>query len=103
MSGWIGVDLDGTLAEYHGWPSDGSIGKPVQGMVELVKLWIAEGRDVRIFTARVWPLGTDRCNIPQHADRADDAMRQSGLIKDWCLHNLGAVLPVTCVKDYSMI
>ena len=35
--GWIGADLDGTLAEYHGWSADGSIGNPVPDMVERVK------------------------------------------------------------------
>lgn len=27
--GWIGVDLDGTLAEYHGWKGVDHIGPPV--------------------------------------------------------------------------
>lgn len=31
---WIGVDLDGTLAEYHGWQGPDNIGSPVQPMVE---------------------------------------------------------------------
>ena len=53
MSGWIGVDLDGTLAEYGGWKGPDHIGPPVPKMLERVKSWIAEGRDVRIFTARV--------------------------------------------------
>lgn len=26
--GWIGVDLDGTLAEYHGWKGAEHIGQP---------------------------------------------------------------------------
>ena len=52
MKDWIGVDLDGTLAEYHGW-NDGKIGEPIQLMVERVKRWLAEGKSVRIMTARV--------------------------------------------------
>ena len=51
--GWIGVDLDGTLAEYAGWVSEEHIGHPVPMMLERVKAWLAEGKDVRIFTARV--------------------------------------------------
>ena len=51
--GWIGVDLDGTLAEYLGWQGMGHIGEPIAPMVERVKAWLAEGKDVRIFTARV--------------------------------------------------
>ncbi len=42
--GWIGVDLDGTLAEYHGWVSPDNIGKPIPQMVARVKNLIAEGR-----------------------------------------------------------
>jgi hypothetical protein len=52
MSEWIGVDLDGTLAEYHEWREDGSIGKPIPLMVERVKTWLSEGKTVKIFTAR---------------------------------------------------
>ena len=51
QSGWIGVDLDGTLAKYGIW--DGSIGEPIPLMVERVKIWIALGVEVKIFTARV--------------------------------------------------
>lgn len=51
-TGWIGVDLDGTLAEYHGFKGLEHIGKPVPLMLERVRRWLAEGREVRIFTAR---------------------------------------------------
>ena len=53
-SGWIGVDLDGTLAQYGGW-NGGLIGDPVPLMLQRVKEWIADGKDVRIMTARVAP------------------------------------------------
>ncbi len=53
MAGWIGVDLDGTLAEYHGWVSEQHIGAPVPVMVERAKAWVARGVEVRIFTARI--------------------------------------------------
>lgn len=56
-SGWIGVDLDGTIAEYHGWVSPTHIGAPIPKMVERVKVWLSEGKEVRIFTARVFPGG----------------------------------------------
>ena len=51
--GWIGVDLDGTLAEFPEVYETYKIGKPIPAMVERVKKWIADGREVRIFTARV--------------------------------------------------
>lgn len=50
LPGWIGVDLDGTLAEFNGDMS--YIGEPVMPMLNRVKSWIAGGREVRIFTAR---------------------------------------------------
>ncbi len=108
MNGWIGVDLDGTLAEYDGWHVDGSIGKPIPAMVERVKAWIAEGKDVRIFTARVWPIGTVvfESQFPGHHEfdnRLHQAAEQQLKIQAWCEQHLGVILPVTCVKDYDMI
>lgn len=106
MSGWYGVDLDGTLAEYHGWPACGSIGEPIPAMVERVKAWLAEGKDVRIFTARVWPLGTQiDFSVPSEDDtrRRVYAANQKERIEKWCAEHLGRVLPITCVKDYMLV
>ena len=50
---WIGVDLDGTLARYEQYEGPMSIGEPIPEMVDRVKAWLAAGREVRIFTARV--------------------------------------------------
>lgn len=89
--GWIGVDLDGTLAEYNtGEYHPNEIGKPVERMLNRVKKWIVENKDVRIFTARVSPYNTDHMN-------------QELLIRAWCMKHLGRALPVTCCKDYMMI
>ena len=52
-NGWIGVDLDGTLAYYDQWRGALHIGEPIPLMLERVKRWLDEGKDVRIFTARV--------------------------------------------------
>ncbi|WP_309379999.1 hypothetical protein [Cerasicoccus frondis] len=49
---WIGVDLDGTLAKFNSWRGIGHIGKPIKDMMERVRRWRAEGRKVKIFTAR---------------------------------------------------
>lgn len=102
MSGWIAVDLDGTLAEYHGCPKDGSIGAPVPEMVERVNGWLAEGLEVRIFTARVWPIGTLH-SVCETGDRVVDAYKQYACIEAWCRCVFGVALPITCVKDYGMI
>ncbi len=49
----IAVDLDGTLAEYEDWHGSSVIGKPVPLMIDRVKKWLAEGKEVTIFTTRV--------------------------------------------------
>jgi hypothetical protein len=89
MAGWIGVDLDGTLAEYHGWTPGGSIGKPVPAMLKRVKQWLKEGREVRIVTARVANKGS----------RNEETRK----IKRWCEEHLGEPLEVTNEKDYGMV
>lgn len=85
-SGWIGVDLDGTLAEYHGW-NGGVIGRPVPAMLARVKEWIKNGQTVKIFTARA-------CT--------GDA-EQIKMIKSWCVEHIGRELEVTATKDFTMI
>lgn len=86
--GWIGVDLDGTLAHYGGWQGPLHIGQPIVPMVTRVKGWLAEGKEVRIFTARV-------------AEDPDGKWEKA--IKEWCKLHIGQELPVTCCKDYGMI
>jgi len=49
--GWIGIDLDGTLA-WHLKGDFPEIGPPIPRMVERVKALLKEGKDVRIFTSR---------------------------------------------------
>jgi hypothetical protein len=86
---WIGVDLDGTLAEYHGRISIDHIGAPVPAMVERVKAWLEEGIEVRIFTARV-----------SHPSRRREAACAIG---DWCEKHGLPRLRTTNAKDFDMI
>lgn len=87
--GWIGVDLDGTLAEYHSWKNDGEIGKPITLMVNRVKNWLKQGLMVKIFTARI----------------SVDAGKEETIkqIKAWCKQHIGQELEVTNVKDFTMM
>lgn len=85
MSGWIGVDLDGTLAEYEGWKGPDNIGEPIPAMAFRVRKWLADGREVRIFTARA--------GVPE----------QIAPVKAWLLKHFGQELPVTATKDFAMI
>ena len=106
MDGWIGVDLDGTLAEYHGWKGIAHIGKPVPQMVERVKAWLANGTKVKIFTARV-DGGKVALQVSRPGDVYDpDAQKVDEIVQHieaWCLEHIGCVFPVTNVKDFAMI
>lgn len=89
---WFGVDLDGTLAEYHGWNPE--IGDPIPKMVKRVKKWLSQGRDVRIFTARV-------SRFPDTTDEHVAEVRKK--IEVWCEEHLGVVLPITNVKEHGLV
>jgi hypothetical protein len=86
--GWIGVDLDGTVAEYHGWRGIENIGKPIPKMVNRIQKWISEGKIVKIFTARASGENKDLAIL---------------FIKIWCKENIGSDLEVVCEKDYQMV
>ena len=84
--GWIGVDLDGTLAHYDGWVDYDHIGEPIPEMVKRVRQWLEQGKTIKIFTAR--------------ADAGQHAIK---VIRAWCLEHLGTVLEVIATKDMAMI
>lgn len=90
MSGWIGVDLDGTLAHYDEGSLRGieHIGPPIPAMLKRVQHWLQTGQEVRIFTARA--TGIDQ-------ERACHAIRV------WCALHIGRVLPITATKDFACI
>jgi hypothetical protein len=83
--GWIGVDLDGTLAHDTGWHGPDQIGPPIPEMLERVRSWLREGQRVKIFTARA--------TIPQQIPPIREWLRKNGLPE----------LEVTNVKDFDMI
>ena len=91
MSGWIGFDLDGTIAEYHAWEGPTKIGKPIPQMVALIKDYLNKGYEVKILTAR---MSDPKVSVRRRIRKA---------IQEWCEKEIGTVLPVTCVKDYEMI
>lgn len=81
----IAVDLDGTLAEYHGWKGPEHIGIAVPKMLERVKAWIKEGEEVKIFTARI------------HNDEVALAT-----VRTWLIENGIGALEVTNIKSPDM-
>ena len=91
--GWIGVDLDGTLAEYDQWRGLDHIGEPIPKMVEHVKGLIAKGHTIKIFTARV-------SNVAMNGDDMEDVCLP---IRKWCFLQFGQTFEVTNVKDMHMI
>jgi len=83
--GWIGVDLDGTLAFHDANSPMISIGEPIPLMVEMVKKMLKQGHRIKIFTAR-----------------AQDS-EQVLLIRNWLKENDLPALEITNIKDYNMI
>jgi len=83
--GWIGVDLDGTLAHYE-FGLHPEIGEPIEPMLNRVLDWLEAGEEVRIMTARA--AGGEEEIARVHAWLEDVA----GLPK----------LQVTCQKDPQM-
>jgi hypothetical protein len=88
--GWVGFDLDGTLAHYDGWKGIDHVGKPVEGMARRLRELLARGVECRIFTARVGRNFDDREIAAEH-------------IQDWTENHFGVRLAVTCEKDFAMI
>lgn len=80
--GWIGVDLDGTLAIQT---TDMSIGAPIPEMAARVKRWHAAGLKIKIFTARA----SNPTEVPK--------------VKEWLLVNKLPDLEITNIKDYQMV
>lgn len=90
QKGWIGVDLDGTLARYEGWKGVGHIGEPIKPIMDRVKLLLQNSDyDVKIFTARV--------ANPAQADEA------RAYIEHWLQANGLPVLEVVFAKDFAMV
>lgn len=89
--GWIGCDLDGTIAEYTGWRGETHIGRPIMPMVDHIRKLLAKGYEVRILTAR----------MSDPSAEAREAIQRS--IGDWTAQHIGVRLTATCVKDYDMV
>ena len=83
--GWIGVDLDGTLARSDPTKSPNHIGAPVPQMLKRVRYWIKTGRTVKIFTSRA-------------GDPHDETS-----IHQWCVRHGLPELEITNRKDHEML
>ena len=92
MSGWVGIDLDGTLARHEPGSGVHRIGAPIMPMVERVRAYLAQGYECRIFTARV------------ATPDPREAQLQAVMIQDWLERECRLPrLRVTCRKDFAML
>ena len=123
---WIGIDFDGTLSEWgEGTSNPGDVlttGDPIPAMIDRVKGWIAEGKQVRIFTARVGPATPEECHaqlirltteqaeaqrMPPYDETLHHAANywfryQQRLLSTWSALYLGVPLLITASKDFHM-
>jgi hypothetical protein len=97
-NGWIGVDFDGTLAVSVTEEWNGPLGQPVPLTVERVKARLAQGVEVRIFTARVCPKNKDGTLQPE-----SEMSELKSRIDAWCEEHIGQRLECTCEKDHDML
>lgn len=119
-AGWIGFDLDGTLARYDGWKGIDNIGTAIKPMVDLMKRLHNQGVGVKVLTARVSPRPNPETrpnpygvgHIPNYAKPLIDGDTSfydqanwiaSNFISDWCIANLGFLPRITHEKDHLMI
>lgn len=91
---WIGVDLDGTLAEYHGWKGPENIGAPIQPILERVKRILAEGEVIDNRLVRKVKIFTSRASIPSQVPPVQKWLREQGLngVEITCIKDIGCVL-----------
>lgn len=90
MSGWIGVDFDGTLAYYTKFQGDFIFGEVIEPMKQRILDWISKGRKVKIFTARV---STEDQRVNQAVALA---------LQNWLEANGLPRLEITNIKDHHM-
>lgn len=83
--GWVGIDLDGTLARADTLSGTSKIGEPIPQMVNLAARLSRDGVIVKIFTARA--------SDPQQVSMIHKWLRDNGLPE----------FEVTNIKDFEMI
>lgn len=98
---WIAIDFDGTMAEYHGWVKWNSFGKPIPAMIERIKQWLSEGKEVRIFTARVG-VRDSHIGVCKVSGEEFTTHQMRNALAMWCVEHIGVQLHATCVKDLHM-
>lgn len=94
---WIGVDFDGTLAVDIGpHQEDPREQPPVELMLKRVQDWLAEGKDVRLVTARVTHGDLPPGEVPEMDQQ------QVEWLEEWMTKYLGQTIPIQFWKDHNM-
>lgn len=99
VHGTIAVDLDGTLARYDKWVAWNVIGPIIEPMKQRILTWLAEGKEVVIFTARAG-YDTDTCRVSGFTFTRDDVV---AVVQGWLEANGLPRLAVTHEKTDAMI
>lgn len=99
--GYIGVDFDGTLAQWTEWTKWDEFGPPIPAMVERVRGWLAEGHEVVIFTARLHPPTVDGCHCHTSGEWYNNDKMEVAIM-EWCVEHIGTPLQSTNVKNWRM-
>jgi hypothetical protein len=102
---WYGFDLDGTLAEYHGWQGIQHIGKPIKSICKLAINLHKMGKEVKVVTARVSYRFQHGKEYGEEFIVDENGKRHyaSDYIKEWCENYLGFIPEITDKKDYLML
>jgi FMN phosphatase YigB (HAD superfamily) len=82
---WVGFDFDGTLAHSE-------TAEPIEKMVDLAKAFLAQGKKVKILTARVASIQS-----------AQHRKQEREFIQKWTRKHIGRQLEVTSEKDHLML
>lgn len=103
MNGWIGFDLDGTIANYDGFEGAGVIGAPIPDMLRVLRRLIMQEIECRIFTARIYPVmfilpQQDLTPFAEH----EEVVEAATAIRKWLEFNNLPPMTITCCKDYGM-
>ena len=93
--GWVGFDLDGTIAQYTTFQGWDHIGPPVPGFVNLIKKLRAFGIPCKILTARA--------SAESRALNDITFEQVEKVVQDWTEKYIGERLPVVTEKSASMI
>ena len=93
--GWVGFDLDGTIAQYTTFQGWDKIGPPVPGFVNLIKKLRALGVQCKILTARA--------SAESRALNDITFEQVEKVIQDWTEKYIGERLPVVTEKGAAMI